>query len=1071
MNAQRISVIKKFVALLTVMHIALCSFSQSTRGNQILSSDDFFGSFVNRSWTASDGLPANTITSIMQDRNDYMYMGTYSGLVRFDGIDFLTINSSLDSKYRFVSARSVFEDSRGNIWCGSNDEGVACLKPDGVVSMFTMDTGLPNNSIRSITEDRDGNIWIGTASGVAYITKDEDVVTPKGLEAYNNGSIIVVDLFCDTAGRIWCMTPKGGELFCYSEGMFSKFSGITKIKDPIVSSVTQDSTGAFWFGVSPHYAVKIAGTEESVYDVGHGKQKGTIVNCIYQDRNSNIWFALDNGVAVMHEGLLYFYDSSLGLTDNNVNVIMEDREGNIWLGTDRGGIEELSVSKFRTIPVETAINAIAEDKKRGVVWLGGDTGLFCYNSATMRFEENEFTEFCDHIRIRHVAIARNGDVLVSSYEKFGQIRMGDSGIRYWTTDDGLAGMKVRLAVEVSNGDLYVGTTAGLSIIDAGTGVVHSYTTKDGLPHDYIMCITEAKDGSVWCGTDGGGIFVLEDRKVVKTYNSEDGLVGNVIFKINEIKPGEMWMCTGTGVSRFKDDDFFSFNSANGLGTDSIFQIIPDYTGSVWMTSNKGVSSVKLSELEDVADGKKESVTAKFFGRSDGLRSGGVTSTSLSMKDELGRVWFTLIDGFAIYDPVKVTNKTVPVVRLQYISVDNEEFAWNGQSIVIPPSGKRLSIKYTGITFVSSEQMLFRYKLEGFDTDYSQWSTSRSVSYTNLKHGLYKFSVQAMNADDIQSEFSETLVVVKQPYLWELWWFRTLIACFVVGLVVLVIAMRFRRMKLYQIQLESDVKKATAEIEEQRHNLELANITLESQKEKLEEANQELEYRHLELERKQAELASSNMELAKANKKANDLLLNILPRGIARELSENPGKLIAKQYPNVAVLFADIVGFTKMSSGLSAPQIIRILNTLFYKFDTRLEFEGVEKIKTIGDAYMAACGLTEDADNGCAKQMIELARGMLEDINAFNLKYNVHLKMRIGINCGKLVAGVIGKTKFIYDIWGDAVNVASRMESSGQPGKIHVTDAVYEATKNDFSFSEPVEMEIKGKGAMKTYFLV
>ena len=99
MNAQRISVIKKFVALLTVMHIALCSFSQSTRGNQILSSDDFFGSFVNRSWTASDGLPANTITSIMQDRNDYMYMGTYSGLVRFDGIDFLTINSSLDSKY------------------------------------------------------------------------------------------------------------------------------------------------------------------------------------------------------------------------------------------------------------------------------------------------------------------------------------------------------------------------------------------------------------------------------------------------------------------------------------------------------------------------------------------------------------------------------------------------------------------------------------------------------------------------------------------------------------------------------------------------------------------------------------------------------------------------------------------------------------------------------------------------------------------------------------------------------------------------------------------------------------
>jgi DNA-binding transcriptional LysR family regulator len=148
----------------------------------------------------------------------------------------------------------------------------------------------------------------------------------------------------------------------------------------------------------------------------------------------------------------------------------------------------------------------------------------------------------------------------------------------------------------------------------------------------------------------------------------------------------------------------------------------------------------------------------------------------------------------------------------------------------------------------------------------------------------------------------------------------------------------------------------------------------------------------------------------------------------------------------------------------------MLNMMISRFDDRAKNEGIEKIKTIGDAYMAACGLTEEAENGGAAKMVRFAQGLIEDVNAFNKEYKVNVQIRLGINTGNLVAGVIGKTKFIYDIWGDTVNVASRMESTGEPMKIHVSEETYEQTKEKFVYGNSIDIEVKGKGLMKTYFL-
>lgn len=199
-------------------------------------------------------------------------------------------------------------------------------------------------------------------------------------------------------------------------------------------------------------------------------------------------------------------------------------------------------------------------------------------------------------------------------------------------------------------------------------------------------------------------------------------------------------------------------------------------------------------------------------------------------------------------------------------------------------------------------------------------------------------------------------------------------------------------------------------------------------------------------------------------------MNILPAEVAKELTEKPGQTIAKKFPNITVLFTDIVGFTKMSDGMTAEEVVTMLNKMVSLFDERAKREGIEKIKTIGDAYMAATGFTDEVNNDGALRMVRFALGLMDDVQRFNLNSPVKVQIRLGINTGNLVAGVIGKSKFIYDIWGDTVNVASRMESTGEPMKIHVTNSTYLQTKDEFVYSEGIDVEVKGKGKMKTYFL-
>jgi len=218
----------------------------------------------------------------------------------------------------------------------------------------------------------------------------------------------------------------------------------------------------------------------------------------------------------------------------------------------------------------------------------------------------------------------------------------------------------------------------------------------------------------------------------------------------------------------------------------------------------------------------------------------------------------------------------------------------------------------------------------------------------------------------------------------------------------------------------------------------------------------------------AQLQETNIELLKEQEKSDRLLLNILPASIADRLKDGQSN-IADGFAEVTVLFADIVGFTVLSAQISPEELLAFLNEIFSAFDSLTEKYGLEKIKTIGDAYMVVGGLPNPIPNH-AECIAEMALDMQEELAKFNVKHHAEINIRIGINTGAAIAGVIGTKKFIYDLWGDAVNTAARMESHGISGAIQVTKLTYDILHDKYRFTDRGIIHIKGKGDMRTYLL-
>ncbi|MCU0426047.1 MAG: hypothetical protein MUF71_10525 [Candidatus Kapabacteria bacterium] len=258
---------------------------------------------------------------------------------------------------------------------------------------------------------------------------------------------------------------------------------------------------------------------------------------------------------------------------------------------------------------------------------------------------------------------------------------------------------------------------------------------------------------------------------------------------------------------------------------------------------------------------------------------------------------------------------------------------------------------------------------------------------------------------------------------------------------------------------------------------IMNTTLRQHQETLEQQSAEIEITNAALQEKNLIIEQDRVSLARERERSERLLLSVLPAVIAERMKSGETH-IAEHFPAVTVLFADVVGFTKLSANVNPQELVELLDALFSALDALAAKHGLEKIKTIGDAYMVVAGVPVPVDDH-TERVARFALEMQSALDAVRMQWVLEgkelgahkIQMRVGIHTGEAVAGVIGTSKFAYDLWGDTVNTASRMESHGEAGKIHVSEEIYQTLKDKFVFEERGEIEVKGKGVLRTYYLM
>ncbi|MBR1911572.1 MAG: hypothetical protein IJ828_04360 [Treponema sp.] len=398
---------KVYAFIAAFFYCIVCAVAQSS----------FFDNYVFQQWSSLGGLTGATANDIIQTKDGFINIGTYEGLIRFDGVAFTTLKRAKDNEYTFHSVRVVMQDSSENIWVGSNEDGLQLLSKNDENVTFTTENGLPNNSVRAIVEDKKGNVWVGTAAGVVYLTKSKHLLNPQFEAGSVPEGVVTKELFCDTAGRIWLVTENEKGLFVFQDGLFRTIASLDSLGSYGTSAIGQDLQGNFWIGLRSGGLVKIENEQAIRIKTGTLLDK-VDTHAIYTNKDGTMWFGTGSGIVVFNNGVFSEYKNK-ALVDVKVTKIISDREGNVWIATDNNGVGKLTHGRFKMTKTNCAANAIAEDSE-GRIWIGTDKGVLCYKNDVA--ETNDLTEYTKGVRVRHVEIAGNGDILVSCYARLGQLR-------------------------------------------------------------------------------------------------------------------------------------------------------------------------------------------------------------------------------------------------------------------------------------------------------------------------------------------------------------------------------------------------------------------------------------------------------------------------------------------------------------------------------------------------------------------------------------------------------------------------------------------------------------------------
>ena len=733
----------------------------------------------------SNGLPTSEANAIAQTSEGFIWIGAYSGLIRYDGKDFVRI----DSTTGVASVVSLFVDSRDRLWVGTNDAGVAVME-QGEFRFFTKKNGLSSDSVRAIAEDDVGNVYAATTKGIAVINQNMEV------RSFNDARLagaFIISLREGPGGLLYGLT-RDGAVFMIEEGRVIAYHTAEDIGVNDINAILPDrkNPGYAYFGTKEskvYYGTLSNLRDAVVYDIaplGYVKSLEMLGN--------ELWITADNGIGAIADGKVrQLTDTPL---NDSVDHAMVDYEGNLWFTSSRQGVMKVVPNQFLDLFDRYGLDSAVVNSTcrfRDALYVGTDTGLTVLGDhsavTTIPLESartasgkvlaaNDLIKMLADVRVRSIVRDGRGDLWISTYGDYGLIHYDGKGVTCFTEDDGIPSDRVRTAVQLSDGSMGVACTGGVAVIE-GNKVTHVYGEDDGIENLEILTLAEAKNGDLVLGSDGDGIYVV-GKDGTRHIDVSAGLSSDVVMRIKrDVSRDITWLVTSNSIA-YMDADYH-VTTVRNFPYPNNFDLYENSLNEMWVLASNGIYVVSVDEL--LANDKIDPV---FYGSQNGL-SCISTANSYSELTEDGDLYLAGSTGVVRVNIEKPFENVSDIkMAVPFVEADGKLIYPDGNGcITVPAHTSRLTVH----PFVYAYSLLdpqVSFSLKGFEQDAvtMRASSLAPVDYTNLGGGTYTF---AMSLHDAMGHGNQDLSVTirKELALSEQVWFYIVLLILAIAIAVLI----------------------------------------------------------------------------------------------------------------------------------------------------------------------------------------------------------------------------------------------------------------------------------------------
>jgi ligand-binding sensor domain-containing protein/signal transduction histidine kinase len=799
--AQRLKVV--FRVLLAYM--AACGSAYAIDPNRALSQ------YIHQRWGAEQGFPHGPVYAIAQSNDGYLWIGTQSGLVRFDGLNFRLVTHA-PALPNNVSVLGFANGRDGKLWMRL-EGGILLYYHDGLIERPAFDYKALNSGITAMSRSSQGELLLSLLGRGTVLDRRNRLEVMVDVGPLPRSPILSVAETSD--GSVW-MGTRGAGLYRQHQGATNSIT--EGLPDPKVNCLLADDGGTLWVGTDEGL-VRWNGSRLTTAGIPESLKRLQVLTLV-KDRDANLWVGADSGglLRLTARGISSL-DSEEGRSREAVTALFEDREGNLWVGSD-SGIERIRDSEFITysqpegLPADRAKTIFVDSENR--MWFApAQGGLWWVKDA--KHGTISLTGL-DRDVVYSIA-GGNGDLWLGR-QRGGLTRLRPEGgsfvAKSYTRADGLAQNSVYSVYLDREGGVWAGTlSAGVSALK--NGHFTNYTIANGLASNTVASILESSDGTMWFSTPSGLSALSNGRW--RTYSSKDGLPSENVNCLLEDSAGVLWVGTASGLSLRGPRGFQVPGGMPAPLHSQVLGLAEDRFGWFWIATSNHVLRVNRDKLLKSALGEGD---VREYGLANGLRGvEGVKRHRSVIADPDGRIWFSLNRGISMVDPARLTRNSAPAIaHIQGISADGSPISL-ATPLHIPGGHQRIAFDFTGLSLAVPERVRFRYLLDGFDQAWSNPDASREAPYTNLPPRHYRFRVVASNPEGVWSHDEAVIAFDVDPLYWQTWWFRALCVVLCVGVIVAL----YRR-RLHQVTAQLNLRSAERLAERTRIAQELHDTLLQ-----------------------------------------------------------------------------------------------------------------------------------------------------------------------------------------------------------------------------------------------------